>query len=136
MGFLFGSGLFEIIFVIMFIAIFGMFIMNIVRGIGEWNQNNHSPRLTVDAAVAAKRINVSHHQQANAGDETGAHGYTTSSSTTYYVTFQVESGDRMEFCVNGSEYGMLCEGDRGKLSFQGSRYLGFERMQAGGFGGV
>ncbi|MDD7389086.1 MAG: DUF2500 domain-containing protein [Lachnospiraceae bacterium] len=136
MGFLFGSGLFEIIFVIMFIAIFGMFIVNIVRGIGEWNQNNHSPRLTVDAAVAAKRINVSHHQHANAGDETGAHGYTTSSSTTYYVTFQVESGDRMEFCVNGSEYGMLCEGDRGKLSFQGSRYLGFERMQAGRFGGV
>ncbi|MBS7029426.1 MAG: DUF2500 domain-containing protein [Faecalibacterium prausnitzii] len=44
-----------------------------------------------------------------------------------YVTFQVESGDRMELEVDGSDYGMLVEGDIGKLSFQGTRYLGFER---------
>lgn len=54
---------------------------------------------------------------------TGAHGY----HTTYYVTFQVDSGDRMELSVSGSEYGMLVDGDRGKLSFQGTRYLSFER---------
>lgn len=45
----------------------------------------------------------------------------------YYVTFQFESGDRMEFQVYGSEYGMLAEGDEGKLTFQGTRYLSFER---------
>jgi hypothetical protein len=33
----------------------------------------------------------------------------------------------MEFSVYGEEYGMLAEGDEGKLTFQGSRYLGFER---------
>jgi hypothetical protein len=43
------------------------------------------------------------------------------------VTFQVDSGDRMELSVSGSEYGMLVDGDRGKLSFQGTRYLSFER---------
>lgn len=47
--------------------------------------------------------------------------------TTYYATFQVESGDRMELEVDDSDYGMLVEGDTGKLSFQGTRYLGFER---------
>ena len=47
--------------------------------------------------------------------------------TTYYVTFQVESGDRMELRLSGTEYGQLAEGDTGKLSFQGTRYLGFER---------
>lgn len=52
--------------------------------------------------------------------------YTTSSST-YYVTFQVESGDRMEFAVSGNEYGMLVEGDKGSLTFQGTRYLSFLR---------
>ena len=31
--------------------------------------------------------------------------------TSYYVTFQVESGDRMELSVSGREYGMLAEGD-------------------------
>lgn len=68
-----------------------------------------------------------HHHQGNAGDASGAHGYMTTADTSYYVTFQVESGDRMELSVNGSEYGMLAEGDEGKLSFQGTRYLGFER---------
>ena len=45
----------------------------------------------------------------------------------YYVTFQVESGDRMEFHVTGQQFGLLLEGDQGNLSFQGTRYLGFER---------
>ncbi len=45
----------------------------------------------------------------------------------YYATFQVESGDRMEFQVQDTDYGLLVEGDRGKLTFQGTRFLGFER---------
>ena len=65
---------------------------------------------------------------ANAGDLSGAHGYRHQHLyTSYYVTFQVESGDRMEFEVDGSDYGLLVQGDIGKLSFQGTRYLGFER---------
>ncbi|MCI9457297.1 MAG: DUF2500 domain-containing protein, partial [Oscillospiraceae bacterium] len=40
---------------------------------------------------------------------------------------QVESGDRMEFQVQDTDYGLLVEGDRGKLTFQGTRFLGFER---------
>ncbi len=66
-------------------------------------------------------------QQCQYGDMSGAHGYDTSTFTSYYVTFQVESGDRMELTVSGSDYGMLVQGDIGKLSFQGTRYLGFER---------
>ena len=37
--------------------------------------------------------------------------------TTYYVTFQVASGDRMELTVSGSDYGMLVEGDIGTVSY-------------------
>ena len=33
----------------------------------------------------------------------------------------------MEFQVSGIEYGMLAEGDTGELTFQGTRYLAFER---------
>ena len=51
----------------------------------------------------------------------------THHSTTYYITFEVESGDRMELKVKSYDYGMLVEGDYGVLSFQGTRYLGFER---------
>ena len=99
-----------------------------VKGIGQWNKNNHSPRLTVDARVVAKRMDVTHHHHPNAGDATGAHGYSATSSTSYYATFEVESGDRMELALSGGEYGLLAEGDRGRLSFQGTRYLGFERL--------
>ena len=129
-SFMFGGG-FEIMFTLIFIKVFGLIIFTIIRGIGEWNKNNQSPRLTVPASVTAKRTNVSRHQHANAGDVTGAHGFHSTSTTSYYVTFQVESGDRMELSVTGREYGMLSEGDAGRLSFQGTRYLGFERQDVG-----
>lgn len=104
-----------------FIVIFGIILVQCIQGIRQWNQNNHSPVLTVDATVVTKRSEVHHHNH-HTGDTMH---HTT--STTYYVTFQVESGDRMELTVNGSEYGMLVEKDQGKLMFQGTRYLGFRR---------
>ena len=122
-GFDMGFGLFEIMFTLVFILIIGMFAATVVREISQWNKNNHSPRLTVPATVVAKRTHVSRHRRSNAP----GYGASSSTSTTYYVTFQVESGDRMELKMCGSEYGMLVEGDRGKLSFQGTRYLEFER---------
>ena len=76
---------------IMFIVVFGIIIFSIIQGISTWHKNNNSPRLTVPAVIVAKRTDVSHHQHANAGDMSGAHGFHTTSSTTYYVTFQVES---------------------------------------------
>lgn len=120
-------GLLDMLFPIMFLVVFGIMIASVVQGIATWHKNNNSPRLTVPAVVAAKRESVTHHQHPNAGDASGAHGFTMTTSTTYYVTFQVESGDRMEFHVSGSEYGMLAEGDTGRLTFQGTRYLSFER---------
>lgn len=122
LGFGMGFDLFQIMFTLTFLLVIGMFIFTAVKGIGEWNKNNQSPRLTVPATVVAKRTNVSRHHH---GEANGHHHHTT--STTYYVTFQVESGDRMELHVAGTEYGMLIEGDNGKLTFQGTRYLGFER---------
>lgn len=116
-------GFFDFIFPLAFLFILGVFIATAAKGIGQWNKNNHSPRLTVPATVVAKRTNVSRHH--HAGSST--HMAHTSTSTTYYVTFQVASGDRMELCVRGYEYGMLVEGDYGDLSFQGTRYLGFAR---------
>ena len=118
-----GFMLFELIFGLFFIVIVGMFVVLAVNGIRQWNKNNHSPRLTVPATVVAKRTNVSHHRHNHGG--AGMHH--TTHSTTYYVTFQVESGDRMELHLAGHEFGLLVEGDKGNLSFQGTRYLGFER---------
>ncbi len=123
-GFGTGFSIFQIMFTLVFVLVIGMFVVIAVKGISQWNKNNHSPRLTVPATIVAKRTNVSHHHHHNHGG-TGMHH--TTYSTTYYVTFQVESGDRMELQMSGHEFGMLLEGDRGMLAFQGTRYLGFER---------
>ena len=127
MGFGYGYGMgfdsFNAMFTIVFLLIIGTFIFTVVKGIGQWNKNNNSPKLTVPVTVVSKRTDVTHHH--HGGTNTHHHHHT---STTYYVTFQVESGDRMEFYVDGYEYGMLVEGDKGMLSFQGTRYLGFERQ--------
>ncbi|PAQ14950.1 DUF2500 domain-containing protein [Bacillus sp. FJAT-42315] len=99
-----------IIFVIVFIAI----IANSIKGISQWNKNENSPRLSTPAVVKTKRTNVTRHGQNH-------------STTTYFVTFQFESGDRSEFRVSGKEYGMLAEEDIGTLTFQGTRYIDFVR---------
>lgn len=119
-GFYTGFGMMGIVSSLIFLVVIGIFIAVAVKGFSQWNKNNHSPRLTVPATIVAKRTNVSHHHHHN-------NMHHTTHSTTYYVTFQVSSGDRMELSVTGQEYGLLVEGDRGNLSFQGTRYLGFER---------
>ncbi|MCX4372164.1 MAG: DUF2500 domain-containing protein [Dysosmobacter sp.] len=110
--------IFPFLFIAVFVIVIGAFIVSAVRGAKTWSKNNASPRLTVSAQVVTKRTQVSHHHHQDSMSHT---------STAYYATFQVESGDRMEFSVSGSEYGMLAEGDMGNLAFQGTRYLGFER---------
>lgn len=108
---------FYILFIIVFTVVLGTIVVTLVRSLLQWNKNNNSPKLTVDANIVAKRTHVS---RRGSMDNTMHH-------TTYYVTFQVESGDRMELNVTGQEYGMLIEGDHGKLTFQGTRYLDFQR---------
>lgn len=115
--------IFPILFSVVFVIILGVIIMNIFKGIGQWKYNNAQPTLTVAAKVVTKRTNVSRSIQHHT-DHTMHHH---TSTTTYYVTFEVESGDRMEFLVKDREYGMLVEDDRGLLTFQGTRYLGFKR---------
>ena len=110
--------IFPYIFMIIFGLFMVIFVMAILKGFKQWNTNNHSAKLPVLATVKGKRMDVHH----RAHDDSMHH-----SSTYYYVTFEVESKDRLEFLVSGNEYGLLIEGDYGKLTFQGTRYLGFSR---------
>ena len=114
--------MFEMMFGLVFVLVIGVILVHLFQGVSQWNRNNHAPVLTVDATIVTKRTQMSHHQTGTA--ESGMHMH---SATTYFATFQVESGDRMEFAVSGNEYGMLVEGDKGSLTFQGTRYLSFQR---------
>ena len=122
MGIGFGFQIYQIMFLIVFGIAMSSVLMTTIRGMKEWNKNNQSPRLTVPVTVVTKRTDVSRRRHRGAN---GHHHHHT--TTTYYATFEVESGDRMELQLEGFEYGLLVEGDKGKLSFQGTRFLGFER---------
>ena len=123
-GFNFMFGIFPFFFMIVFAFMFVFIIIKIVKSAKQWNQNNNSPVLTVDAKVVTKRSDVSYRHNMNNSNDAMNMGY---SSTTYYVTFEVQSGDRMELRVPDTEYGMLTEGDKGSLTFQGTRYLSYVR---------
>ena len=107
-NFFFGGG-FSVLFVIVFLLILGMFIFVFVSNIARAARDRASPRLTVQARVVAKRAQVRNHY------------------TYYYATFEVESGDRMELSLDGEDFGLLAEGDSGELTFQGGKFLSFER---------
>ena len=106
----------EFLFPLFFLVFFGIFCVILFRSLKQWNKNNHSPRLTVEVTVVGRR-----NHRSGGGPNTSAH-------TSYYITFQVESGDRMELHVPAHEYGYIIEGDKGKLTFQGTRFLSFERV--------
>lgn len=120
-SFMFGGG-FEVLFFVVFALVIGGFLFTLIRGAAQWHKNNESPRLTVDASLVSRRTEVIRHHHG------GADHIHHTTSTRYYATFEVESGDRMEFSVSGQEYGLLAEGDEGRLTFQGTRFLGFERQ--------
>jgi Protein of unknown function (DUF2500) len=99
---------------IIFVIVISFILFSAVKGVTQWSQNNQSPTLNVWAKVLGKRTAV------KGGGESRAYSH-------YYITFEVESGDRVELKVKDTDYGMLVEGDEGELTFQGTRYLGFER---------
>ena len=111
------------------IAVFAVLLVGAVaRGVYVWMRNNRSPQENVNARVVAKRMKVSGHGGSMLTNRVSAmNTFHSSTYTNYFVTFELENGSRLELGMKDPEYGMLAEGDQGRLSYQGTRYLGFER---------
>ena len=105
-----------IIFAGIFIFAFVMVFKGIFNSIAEKKYNDSQPILTKDVKVTGKRTEVS-----------GGRG-NSSASTSYYATFEfVEDKKRLELEIEDEVYGLMAEGDSGKLKYQGRRFLNFER---------
>lgn len=104
-----------VVFIVIFLSVLG----KLKDYFQAKRENDRKPIRVVAAKVVAKRTQVS--STHSALDDH------TRTSTDYFVTFETENGQRAEFYVEGSDYGLLIEKDAGKLRFQGTRYLGFER---------
>jgi hypothetical protein len=103
--------IFPILFFLVFGIIFTTIISTLIKQSKQSRKNDASPRVTAPATVVTKRTHVR-----------GDHAHTT-----YFATFQFASGDRLELEIPNSHFGYLVEGDRGDLTFQGTRFLDFQR---------
>ena len=131
--------IFMFLFVTVFVVIIGGIVFKLFQGASEWSENNRQPHLTVPAKVVAKRTETEVHSHNNGnlamnnaalnnpGTVGNFNNVTTSTTTTYFATFEFTSGDRKEFELSAAAYGLLAEHDTGNLTFQGTRYQGFDR---------
>ena len=100
------------IFAVVLIGVLVVIIKIAHKQVSEERANDREPQQTEHARVVTKRTAVY-----------GEHSYTT-----YFVTFELDTRERLEMKLSGEQYGMLAEGDDGMLTHQGTRYLDFQRV--------
>jgi len=101
---------------------FLVFFFLIAKSIAQFIENENSPVLTLSATIVDMRRKTHHHHSS------GHHHH----SHSYHVTFETQEGERMELRVKRHVYNELTVGDTGALTHQGTRFLGFERLENGG----
>ncbi|WP_406694744.1 DUF2500 domain-containing protein [Singulisphaera sp. Ch08] len=101
-----------------FVIILGSIAYKAVTGFAEWSHNNSLPIQSEPARVISKRTEL------HGRGSSHSHGRV---STYHFATFELKSGERLEFSLSGREYGLLLEGDEGTLTYQGTRYHAFQR---------
>jgi hypothetical protein len=111
-------GLFFIIFLIvlplvLICILIYYFVSRIISARKKREAIDKLPVLSVKAKVVARRMDVT--------------GGQYSTRTIYFVTFETDQKERIEFRMDGSGYAKLIEGDLGTLTYQGERYKGFQR---------
>lgn len=99
-----------IVFGLIFILVLGVSIFVTVKILSRTRKDSQSPRITVEATVVTKRLKVH------------------SDLSIYFVTFQQESGERLELHMHSNDYDMLTEGEIGTLTYQGTQFLSFEKI--------
>lgn len=112
---------------IMLVLIIAIFTAIFFRCIFEWTINKCSAMESVDAFVVAKQQGMIQQQIPNAGDATGGHGFTLQEQPWYKITFRMTDSTEKEFNVDNQSFRELQEGEKGILTYQGTRYLGFKK---------
>lgn len=114
MGFISEFGILGIVHVLISLCVCMLFAAIFAKLLSYAGKNRRAPKLSVFATVVDKSIHYS--RSINSMD-----------STECYVTFEVDSGDRLVLDLTEQEFGLLIEGDCGILTFKGNRYCNFER---------
>lgn len=112
----------------------------VVIGLTVWRCLRHAWATPMHGAArcVAKRIDVGRTRGAMtptmtadgtmAGGGTIRSGHTT---TRYHATFELADGQRLELRLDGRDYGLVAEGDRGILNWRDDVFQGFQRNPVG-----
>jgi|GEM_PF-5037977 len=85
-------------------------------------KNRSAPKVVTNATVSDKHI------QEIMRRRKGADGlYHQMKTYRYYILFIIEGGEKMEFLVNKTEYSQVKNNQNGKLTFQGSKFIKFDK---------
>jgi hypothetical protein len=115
------GGMFAMFVTVMMVLVGSLILIAIIRSISNSARNASLPIQIEPAKVVTKRFHVS----GGGGGRNDMAGSPVWEN--YYVTFELQNGERIELGVKGPEYGMLAEGDIGELTYQGTWYKGFQR---------
>lgn len=109
--------LFAMVFGLITLGVVGGILYVIAKSITGWAKNNSQAIYSDPAKVIDKRTHV------------WGGSNNTGSSTSYYITFEYENGERQEFMVSASVFSQFAAGDLGTLTWQGTRFHDFQRVK-------
>jgi len=95
-----------------------IFVAVILYHIVEFLKDQSTPEVAVLATLVDKRMTSSTNIAAN--------GF-TNQSITYYLLFEIASGERLEFKVGYGKYKLYVIGDTGVLRYQRKRFNSLDR---------
>lgn len=111
------DSLFVIVIPVILVLAVSILLFAVIKITAKRHASNQAPRLMTDAALLSKRTHATRRPNKDSSFDAVA----------YYLTFEVPSGDQIEFCVSKTDYETFNEGDFGSLWFQGTRFLGFRK---------
>ena len=107
-------------FVIMFILVVCFMIVIIVR---QKIHNKNAPRIVTVATIQDKKIFEYYTRERSASGMMHKEVHHL-----YYIIFSLEGGDSIKLQVSKEQYNKLKNNATGKLTFQGTQYLGFKSV--------
>lgn len=104
---------------VFFLIVFILLLFFISKGMQESTENNLKPVIPVSVLIVSKRVAISHNH--NSPSRVNA------TIPRYFIGVQYTNGEMQEFVVSGIDYEVIETGAKGVLSFQGSKFIDFER---------
>ena len=101
------------------VLLLGIYLIKFISN-QEKGQIEYDPEVVVQVKVITKRKSQGQYKLQQ--DKFSHHN----SSSTYYMTVEVQEGKQLELLIPSTTYHMLNEDDRGLLTMQGSHFKNFE----------